>query len=254
MCPPPKEATEAPGPITPQKAAKEALAYLREGADPDRAASFQRYFKEPIAAYGLPNAPLKEWRLAFFARVTPHWTLPDAIAFCDLMVEDPHLEARAVGFRMVADFVDDAGPELLDEAHRWLEEACGNWGLVDNLAPSMVSPLVRKYPKLVKDVKRWTASENQWVRRGAPVAFVSLVDDPKLRRHAYDIATKLLDDDEDLIHKAVGWMLREAGKVDRDELEAYLLEKGPRVPRTALRYAIEKFPKEDRKRIMEATR
>ncbi len=71
---------------------------------------------------------------------------------------------------------------------------------------------------------------------------------------AYVIATNLLDDKEDLVHKAVGWMLREAGKVDRDRLESYLLEKGPRLPRTTLRYAIEKFPKEDRKRLLEATK
>ena len=71
---------------------------------------------------------------------------------------------------------------------------------------------------------------------------------------AYEVATALQGDTEDLTHKAVGWLLREAGKVDRDRLEAYLLKQGPKVPRTTLRYAIEKFPKEDRKRIMAATK
>jgi len=80
------------------------------------------------------------------------------------------------------------------------------------------------------------------------------VDDDGFRDAAYEVATELLGDKEDLIHKAVGWLLREAGKVDRDRLEAYLLDKGPRLPRTTLRYAIEKFPKEDRKRLLEATR
>lgn len=239
---------------TPYAAAREALAHLREGADPARAATFQRYFKAPIEAYGSAFGPLKAWRLAFFERLTPRWTLADAVTFCDLMAEDPHLEARAVGFKMVAEFVDEAGPELLDHVHRWLENACGNWGLVDNLAPAVASPLIRRYPKLVDAVKRWTSSESQWVRRGAAVAFVSLVDDARLRTHAYRVATLLLDDGEDLTHKAVGWMLREAGKVDREELESYLLKMGSRVPRTALRYAIEKFPKQERVRIMEATR
>ena len=97
-------------------------------------------------------------------------------------------------------------------------------------------------------------SPNQWVRRGAAVAFVSLVGEEHFLDAAYEVATSLLDDKEDLIHKAVGWLLREAGKVDRDRLEAYLLSKGPQLPRTTLRTAIEKFPKEERKRLMEATR
>ena len=86
------------------------------------------------------------------------------------------------------------------------------------------------------------------------MTFLKLVDDEGFRDTAYDIATRLLDDKEDLIHKAVGWLLREAGKRDRDRLEAYLLAQGKRLPRTTLRYAIEKFPKDDRKRLMAATR
>lgn len=63
-----------------------------------------------------------------------------------------------------------------------------------------------------------------------------------------------MDEEEDLLHKAVGWMPREAGKADRERLEAWLLEMGSRLPRTTLRYAIERFPKEERKRLLEATR
>jgi 3-methyladenine DNA glycosylase AlkD len=71
---------------------------------------------------------------------------------------------------------------------------------------------------------------------------------------AYRIATRLLDDDEDLMHKAVGWLLREAGKSDMERLAEYLLTKGPRMSRTTVRYAIERFPKDERKRLLEATR
>ncbi len=81
-----------------------------------------------------------------------------------------------------------------------------------------------------------------------------MVAESEFHDPAYDIATRLQGDKEDLIHKAVGWLLREAGKVDRERLEAYLLDQGTRTPRTTLRYAIEKFPKEDRKRIMAATK
>ena len=61
-------------------------------------------------------------------------------------------------------------------------------------------------------------------------------------------------DREDLAHKAVGWLLREAGRTDRARLERYLLAHGPAIPRTSLRYAIEHFPPRERRRLLEATR
>lgn len=244
----------AQGAMKPKKAAREAISYLKSHADESRAAGLQRYFKDPVDYYGIEYRPYKEWKKEFLARLTDHWTIREAVEFCETMIEDPHMEARGLGFQVVGAFVEDAGPELLDPVRRWLEGWCGNWGLVDNLAPSVLSPLLREYPELVPEVKEWTSSESQWVRRGAAVGFVSLVDDEGLRDAAYEVATELLDDKEDLIHKAVGWLLREAGKVDRDRLEAYLLAQGTRLPRTTLRYAIEKFPKKDRKRLLAATR
>jgi len=240
--------------VTPKEAAQEAISYFKSHADETRAAGLQRYFKDPVNNYGIEYRPYKEWKAEFLARLTDHWTIREAVEFCDTIGKDTHMETRGLGFQVVGAFVEVADPDLLGHVHRWLGEWCGNWGLVDNLAPSVLSPLLREYPELVPEVKEWTSSENQWVRRGAAVGFVSLVDDEGLRDAAYEVATELLDDKEDLIHKAVGWLLREAGKVDRDRLEAYLLDKGPLLPRTTLRYAIEKFPKEDRKRLLEATR
>jgi hypothetical protein len=238
----------------PKKAAKEATAFMKSHSIPERVETLQRYFKEPIQAYGVDYPVFKGWLKESTAQMKRGWTLKDAVEFCDLMAKDPHLESRGVGFHVVGAFIDEAGPEFLPNVHRWLETACGNWGSVDGLVPTVLSPLIKEYPELAPEVRSWTASESLWVRRGSAVAFVSLVKKGEFLDVAYEVATDLLDDKEDLIHKAVGWMLREAGKTDRDRLEAYLLEKGPRIPRTTLRYAIEKFPKEDRKRIMAATK
>jgi len=71
---------------------------------------------------------------------------------------------------------------------------------------------------------------------------------------AYGVAASLLGDREDLIHKAAGWLLREAGRTDSPRLETFLLTHGPRVPRTTLRYAIKRMPERKRRRILAATR
>jgi 3-methyladenine DNA glycosylase AlkD len=239
--------------LNPKKAARDAIAFMKSHSSQARVDTLQKYFKDPIQAYGVDYPAYKVWMKGFVKELKKGWVLQDAVEYCDIMVKDPHMEAPGNGFQVVAAFVDEAGPELVKDVHRWLETSCGNWGLVDNLVPSVLSPLIRMHPLLAGEVKGWTSSDSLWVRRGSAVAFVSLVKHEEFMDTAYAVATDLLDDKEDLIHKAVGWMLREAGKVDRDRLEDYLLEKGPRLPRTTLRYAIEKFPKEDRKRLLEAT-
>jgi 3-methyladenine DNA glycosylase AlkD len=72
--------------------------------------------------------------------------------------------------------------------------------------------------------------------------------------HAYALAQDRLGEQEDLMHKALGWLLREAGKTDSRRLQAFLLRHGPSLPRTSLRYAIERFPENERQRLLKATR
>ena len=119
-----------------------------------------------------------------------------------------------------------------------------NWDLVDLTAPNIVGAYLLKGQRGVLD--RLARSPNLWRRRVAIVATHTFI-----RRGEFvdtiRIAGALLNDREDLIHKAVGWMLREVGKRDVAALEEFLRLHGPRMPRTMLRYAIERFPEFRRK-------
>lgn len=244
-----------PRKLAPRRAALETTEFLRQHADAAKAASYQRYFKEPVDYYGLDSQQAREVKQGLLDRVEQTWTIDDAVVFCNAMVKDPHMEARGIGYQIVARFVSGSTPTLLAPIERWLETTCGNWGLVDNLAPSVLAPLLELHPDLIPEVVSWTDSPNQWVRRGATVAFVPLVSRKKrFLTPAYRIATRLLDDEEDLMHKAVGWLLRESGKSDTERLRKYLLAKGPSIPRTTVRYAIERFPEDERKHLLKATR
>lgn len=241
--------------LTPRKAAEQTLKRLRAKTNKTRAASYQRYFKEPVDYFGVDNQSARQIREELLTEVEASWTIDDAVRFCNAMLKDPHMESRGTGYQVVAHFVATAPPELLDNIKRWLERSCGNWGLVDNLAPSVLAPFLELHPKLIPKVVAWTESPNQWLRRGAAVAFVPLVAKKKTYlASAYRIAANLFKDDEDLIHKAVGWLLREAGKQDPERLKKLLLKSGPNIPRTTVRYAIERFPKDERRRLLEATR
>jgi 3-methyladenine DNA glycosylase AlkD len=123
---------------------------------------------------------------------------------------------------------------------RWVN----NWDLVDASAPSILGAwlLPRKRSVLSELVR----SENLWERRIAIVSTLTLIRAGDFS-DTLRLAERLLGDSEDLMHKACGWMLREVGKKDKDILISFLGKHAPGMPRTMLRYAIERFPDQERR-------
>jgi len=122
-----------------------------------------------------------------------------------------------------------------------------NWDLVDLSAPKIVGPYLDGDSRAL--LYRLVRSKNLWERRIAILATF-----PYIRKSdfadALSLSEKLLSDDEDLMHKAVGWMLREVGKKNTAVLEGFLKKHHRKMPRTALRYAIERFPEAKRKKYL----
>ena len=128
-------------------------------------------------------------------------------------------------------------------------EAANNWDLIDTSVPTLLSDWARAGTRETLD--RLADSENLWDRRIAVLATFPLIRDGE-PGEALRIAERLLGDEHDLIHKAVGWMLREVGKRDEAALRGFLDRHAAEMPRTMLRYSLERLPKEDRARYMAA--
>ena len=123
--------------------------------------------------------------------------------------------------------------------------AINNWDLVDSSAPYIVGDYLYKHPEKSKILIDFSHSENLWVRRISIVSTFTFIKNNEFNT-TLEIAKLLLNDNHDLIHKAVGWMLREIYKRDERIIKRFLRQNYAQIPRTTLRYAIERMDKEER--------
>jgi 3-methyladenine DNA glycosylase AlkD len=183
------------------------------------------------------------------------WSLDDALAFTNLLMHERALELKGGGIEALAVRRRELTPKVLNVAKRWLaQNLAANWATTDTLCGSVISPLLLAHPELVNTVAGWSRHPNMWVRRASAVSLVRLAARGLALDAAYGIATALQPDAHDLIHKAAGWLLREAGRTDARRLERYLVDHGPSIPRTTVRYALERFPAPKRRELLAATR
>ena len=156
------------------------------------------------------------------------WTIDAALAFASALIGDRHLETKGLGIETLARYRRDFAPRLLPDNH------AANWATTDTICGALIGPLLVAEPALVARMPSWSRHRNMWVRRASAVALIPSVRKGEALDTAYAIARRLHADREDLIQKAVGWMLREAGKADLARLERYLRANGPRIPRTTV--------------------
>ncbi|MBN2371444.1 MAG: DNA alkylation repair protein [Vicinamibacteria bacterium] len=240
---------------TPGAIARDAIKLLKAKADPRKARAAQTYFKESVYVFGLSAPEVRAIALQLHRRIRSVWTADDAVALCDLLFPRPQLEAKGVATLVLRRFRREYSESLFSKAHKWLRaDYLDNWASVDSFCPEIVGTLLQSFPRLVRKIEAWAVSPNRWVRRASIVSFIKLAKRDAYKQAVYAMARRHFASDDDLIHKATGWLLREAGKRDMEALESFLLRHGPRIPRTTLRYAIERFPPARRREMLETTR
>jgi 3-methyladenine DNA glycosylase AlkD len=182
-------------------------------------------------------------------------TIDDAMKLADALIADRYLETKAVAIELVARYRRDFTPALLPRWKRWLEnDYSSNWATTDGICGALIGRLLLEHPELAGELASWSVHRNLWVRRASVVALIPLARKGGALDLLYANARRLHTDPHDLIHKAVGWALREAGKADGPRLERYLRANGPAMPRTTVRYAIERFAPATRRRLLAETR
>jgi len=243
--------------LSPRDAARSVRQSLAAKADPVRAQGVERYFKayETVRSYGVAAPDIHALAAELYASVKADWTVDDAIELCDILFADPELEAKAVGGLVLARFKKSYTPALFAKVKGWLaSDRLDNWASVDSFCTDAMGAFLERYPAFVGKIKAWARHPNRWVKRASLVSFIKLARKGEFLPAIYEISASAFPVADDLVHKANGWLLREAGKTDPARLEKFLLAHGPAIPRTTLRYAIERFPEAKRKALLLKTK
>ena len=239
----------------PEAIARTVKARLRALADPVKARGAERYFKETVKCYGVASADVRALEAEVYGLVRAAWTYADAVALCDILFAADELEAKGVAGLVLARFKASYPPAFFAKVKGWLAAGrLANWASVDVFCTDAVAAFLERYPAYVERIKAWAFHPNRWVKRAALVSFIRHARRGRFLDAIYGISASVFPVDDDLIHKANGWLLREAGKADAARLERFLRERGPEMPRTTVRYAIERFPAAKRKALLAATR
>jgi 3-methyladenine DNA glycosylase AlkD len=226
----------------------EIRAKLRLLADPNIALHSQRYFKTGSGEYGEGDkflgirVPVIRKQVKKYSSAT----IADAKV---LLKSEFHEERLFALLFLVAMYSkgDESKRKDVFECYLNNTQYVNNWDLVDTSAPYIVGAYLINKNKSV--LYKLSVSDSLWERRIAIISTAYFINKEEFD-DTLTLAEQLLNDKEDLIHKAVGWMLREIGKREVSVEKAFLDRFSQSMPRTMLRYAIEKFPKQERLRYL----
>ncbi|MBI5133242.1 MAG: DNA alkylation repair protein [Thaumarchaeota archaeon] len=220
---------------------------LLASANPEKAKILQRFFKTGKGEYGEGDI--------FFGLTVPESRKIarkySALNFAEtrLLLKSKIHEERLIALLiLVHNFNNGSAEKKIYDFYLRHAQHINNWDLVDLSADKIVGAYLSDEPKDI--LYTLSRSENLWERRIAIISTFHFIKNNEFGE-ALKISKILLQDKHDLIQKAVGWMLREVGKRSFSTEEAFLKEHYKRMPRTMLRYAIEKFPEKLRKKYLE---
>lgn len=233
-------------------------------ADPKYRESIKRFFKESIEVYGVRTADARRISQEYFKKVK-HLPKREVFEICELLHSGlghdpecrtfrsgtaPKYEEHGTAFSWAGKLSAKFEPADFRMLERWLKKYVSNWAACDTLCGGALGEFLVKYPEFLPKVRAWAGSRNRWLRRASAVAHIIPNRNGIAVDSAYKVAEVLLEDTDDMVQKGYGWMLKELANKRPREVFDFVMARKDRMPRTALRYAIEKMPAAWRKRAM----
>lgn len=222
---------------------------LNEQASELVAQNFQRFFKQPVNALGLKSAAVEQIAKANY-RLIKSDSKEKVFDYCEELWKSKWIEEDFVACNWTYQRRKEYGMGDFQLFERWIDQYIKNWASCDTFCNHSVGALLMMYPELMPELKRWAVSPNLWLRRAAAVSLIVPARKGLFLDEIFQLARILLLDKEDMVQKGYGWMLKVASQPHQDEVFDFVMEHQSVMPRTALRYAIEKMPQQMREEAM----
>jgi len=222
---------------------------LSENADEKIRDGAKRYFKEPIKVYGMKNAVAEGIAKKYWPEVKG-LSKQEVFALSEELFSSGYMEEAFVSCVWLPKMAKQFEPEDLKVFEKWIDKYIDNWAKCDTFCNHTVGDFIMKFPKKVGVLKKWAKSKNRWMKRAAAVTLIVPARKGLFLDDIFEIADTLLLDSDDLVQKGYGWMLKAASQAHQEEILQFVIERKDRMPRTALRYAIEKMSPALRKKAM----
>ena len=235
--------------ITPQYIADHIRRLLKDGGSAPHSEEVQWFFKEEIKSRGWYTAELRKVAVRMRRGIIREKGLEFLVRVADQLFSGRVLEEK-----VFAVFLLENQTNLLAEKDfrlfaSWIDRI-SSWSDHDGLAHYLLSPMVNAQPVRCRHVFQWAKSSNRWRRRAACVSLIRGAREKKFFPEIVRLSEMLLADEDDMVQKGLGWLLRETAKYDPKRTVPYLMKIRPRAPRLVLRTACETLPPATRKRVL----
>ncbi len=207
------------------------------------------FFKEPIDCYGVRAAEVKRITAEAY-REWKRWPRDEQNGFCEMLWGSGKFEEGVVAIYLNRRIVKSFGAADFRLFEKWINRWVRNWAHTDGVSSWLIAGCLANEHSLMDRIPLWTRSRNRWKRRAAAVSFLQEAKQGRNTDRILSIADMLLDDEDDMVQKGVGWLLKETYPQSPTHVVDFLVARKGRGSRLLLRYAAEKMTPEDRQKVL----
>ncbi len=222
---------------------------LIKNSDEKTRISGERFFKEPVKLHGLKSAVTERIGKEYFNKLKAK-VKSEIFELCEELWKSGYLEEAGIACNWSYYVHKNYTPDDIKLFEKWVNNYVSNWAACDTLCNHSVGTLIEMYPEKISELKRWSKSQNRWMKRASSVSLIIPARKGLFLDDIFEIAGTLLTDKDDMVQKGYGWMLKAASEAHQRDVFDYVFKNKAIMPRTSLRYAIEKMPKELKTKAM----
>jgi 3-methyladenine DNA glycosylase AlkD len=202
----------------------------------------KNFFKENVRNMGISVPVLRSIAKKHYACIKG-FNKKDAFSICEELLDTDFFEGHIIAFDWTYRIRKIYSEEDFIILERWLKKYVSNWATCDDFCTHALGYHLYSFPEYLPKAALWTRSKNMWLRRASAVSLIYSIRRNEHLDQVFLVSDTLMNDNEDLVQKGYGWLLKETSKHNLDEVYTYVLKNKMTMPRTALRYAIEKMPR-----------